>query len=131
MHIDKDQIKLFSRNGVDYNHVYYNMIPLIKDHVNCDSCILDGEIIVLEKESFKMMPFGLNKLVASGEEADMQLCYKIFDILWVKKEQEDINLMGYPLKERKKLLEKVIIEIKGKLEVVKYKQLSKFDDIEK
>lgn len=65
-HIDKDQIKFFSRNGVDYNHVYYNMIPLIKDSVTCDSCILDGEIIVLEKDTFKPMPFGLNKLVASG-----------------------------------------------------------------
>lgn len=45
----------------------------------------------------------------------MQLCYKVFDILWVKKDDEDINLMGYALKERKKLLDKVIVEIRGKL----------------
>jgi len=87
----------------------------MKEKVQCDSCILDGEIIVVEKNSFKVMPFGLNKLVASGEEADMQLCYKIFDILWVKKDDEDINLMSYPLRERKKLLEKVIVEVPGKL----------------
>lgn len=45
-----------------------------------------------------MMPFGLNKVVALGQDSDMQLCYKVFDILWVKKEDEDINLMSYPLK---------------------------------
>lgn len=61
----------------------------------------------------------------------MQLCYKVFDILWVKKEDEDINLMGYALRERKRLLDKVIVEKKGKLEVVKYKILSRFEDIEK
>jgi ATP-dependent DNA ligase len=61
----------------------------------------------------------------------MQLCYKVFDILWVKKEDEDINLMGYALRERKRLLDKVIVEKKGKLEVVKYKTLSRFEDIEK
>lgn len=32
------------------------------------------------------MPFGLNKVVALGQDTDMQLCYKVFDILWVKKE---------------------------------------------
>lgn len=74
------------------------MIPTLKDNINCDSCILDGEIIVLEKNSLDMMPFGLNKVVALGQDSDMQLCYKVFDILWVKKEDEDINLMSYPLK---------------------------------
>lgn len=32
----------------------------------CDSCILDGEIIVVKKNTFEVQPFGLNKLVASG-----------------------------------------------------------------
>lgn len=42
VHIDKGQIKVFSRNGVDYNHVYECMFPIFKDKINCDSCILDG-----------------------------------------------------------------------------------------
>jgi ATP-dependent DNA ligase len=74
-----------------------------------------------------MMPFGLNKVVALGQDSDMQLCYKVFDMLWVKKENEEINLMSIPLRERKKLLDKVITEVEGKLEVVKYKVLSKYE----
>ena len=84
VHIDGEKIKVFSRNGVDYNHVYESLIPLLKENINCDSCILDGEIIVLEKNSLNMVPFGLNKVVALGQDSDMQLCYKVFDILWVK-----------------------------------------------
>lgn len=34
-----------------------------------------------------MMPFGLNKVVALGNDDTMQLCYKVFDILWVKKDE--------------------------------------------
>ena len=47
MHLDNGQVKVFSRNGVDYNHVYENMLEIFKTNIDCDSCILDGEIIVL------------------------------------------------------------------------------------
>ena len=66
-----------------------------------------------------MQPFGLNKVVALGSDSDMQLCYKIFDILWVRADDVDspqeINLMSHPLKDRKELLEKVITEVTGEL----------------
>ena len=31
-----------------------------------------------------MAPFGMNKNVAIGEQEGYQLCYKVFDILFVK-----------------------------------------------
>jgi hypothetical protein len=32
-----------------------------------------------------MVPFGLNKVVAMDKDAsELQLCYKIFDIMWLK-----------------------------------------------
>ena len=66
-----------------------------------------------------MQPFGLNKVVALGSDSDMQLCYKIFDILWVRADDVDspqeINLMSHALKDRKELLEKVITEVTGEL----------------
>lgn len=39
--------------------------------------------------------------------------------------------MGFALKERKKLLEKVVNEVQGKLEIVRYKILSKYEDIQR
>lgn len=32
-----------------------------------------------------MVPFGMNKVVAlSNVASDMQLCFKVFDVLWIK-----------------------------------------------
>ena len=61
-----------------------------------DECILDGQIIVIERETMKMIPFGLNKVVALNKDSDEhRLCYKIFDLLWLKEEGEEINLMKF------------------------------------
>jgi hypothetical protein len=56
-------------------------------------------VIVLEKHSLQMVPFGMNKVVAlSNSDSDMQLCYMVFDILWIKLDNEDTNMMKFPLK---------------------------------
>ena len=57
---------------------------------------------MIEKDTHKMVPFGLNKVVALNRDSEEhRLCYKIFDILWLKSDGEDINLMKYELKQRK------------------------------
>ena len=43
-----------------------------------------------------MVPFGLNKVVALNKDSEEhRLCYKIFDVLWLKEEMEEINLMKF------------------------------------
>lgn len=77
-----------------------------------------------------MIPFGKNRVVAVGHEnQNLQLCYKIFDIIWLRVENEEMNLMGYPLRERKKILPKVITEIPGRIELVKFREILEYDDI--
>lgn len=44
----------------------------------------------------------------------------IFDVLWLKEDDEDINLMKYPLRQRKEILNKIVKERAGILEIVKY-----------
>jgi ATP-dependent DNA ligase len=63
-HISNEQIKLYSRNGVESQEVYEDLSAYLKDAIKADACILDGEVIVLDSEDNKMMPFGLNKLAA-------------------------------------------------------------------
>ena len=43
-----------------------------------------------------------------------------FDALWLKEDEEDINLMKYPLRQRKEILNKIVKERPGILEIVKY-----------
>jgi ATP-dependent DNA ligase len=48
-HYDGMEIKLFSRNGVNYSHVYKDVIDILMPNLQADACILDGEVVVLEK----------------------------------------------------------------------------------
>ena len=91
--------------------------------MGCDGCILDGELIVVDTDDGKMMPFGLNKTKAHNqEEANLQLCYRIFDILWVKSDDVEMSLLKITLRERKKLLSKVVQkEIQNRIELVTFK----------
>lgn len=58
---------------------------MVNSHIGADECILDGEIIVIERHTLKMAAFGMNKMVALNKDTDeYRLCYKIFDILWLK-----------------------------------------------
>ena len=86
-------------------------------------------MIVWDNYKNQMAPFGLNKNVArveSGQEKidgvdRYQLCYKIFDILFIKgggPESQEIDLLGAPLHERKKVLAKVIKPVPNILEVI-------------
>ena len=99
-------VKFFSRNAINYTHIYGpKMAPLILENVDVQAAVLDGEMIVWDKENQTMAPFGLNKNVAGTEDNErFHLCYKIFDILFVKRkgdESQEIDLMGAFLKERK------------------------------
>ena len=53
---------------MDYNYVYEDFLGILREAIQADACILDGEIIVIDKEENKMMPFGLNKTIAVNHE---------------------------------------------------------------
>lgn len=107
-------------------------MPLFRSNINADACIIDGEVLVLEKDTLNMVPFGMNKMVALGNDTSkMQICYKVFDALWVRIDTEEANLMGYTLRKRKNIMDKFIKEEKGKLEIVKGELLHGTDAITK
>ena len=83
-------------------------------------------MLVLESHSLKMVPFGMNKQVALDKQHNpsLQLCYKIFDVLWVKCDNDHVNLMEYDLGRRKDILTKFVKEVPGKLEIVKGEMVS-------
>lgn len=40
--MSKDEVKIYSRNAVDYTHTYGTLIPFLQKNIEADSCILDG-----------------------------------------------------------------------------------------
>jgi bifunctional non-homologous end joining protein LigD len=60
MHKTKDIRKLQSRNGIDITHRYPEIVESLKSVIKCkESVILDGEIVVLNKEGYP--DFGSHK----------------------------------------------------------------------
>ncbi|WPV02648.1 DNA ligase D [Mucilaginibacter sp. cycad4] len=95
--IDKKGAELISRNNLPFDK-YYPINKLLKDwQINA---VIDGEVLVLNDKG--VSDFGA--LQNWRSEADGNLVYYVFDILWY----EGKNLMGLPLKQRQAILSAVL-----------------------
>ena len=93
----KDGVQLISRNNLPFEK-YYPINDALKSW-NMDA-VLDGELLVLNEKGIS--DFGAMQNWRS--EADGNLVYYIFDILWY----EGKNLMGLPLSERQAVLQSIL-----------------------
>lgn len=67
-HFDEHSMRMFSRNCHDVTEIYGQALnEVIRKSVNAKAAILDGEVVVVDKQSFKPAPFGKNKQVALEE----------------------------------------------------------------
>jgi bifunctional non-homologous end joining protein LigD len=93
--IGKGKVELVSRNNKSFNQKFYPVYDALKQwKINA---ILDGEIIVVNEKGAA----DFSDLQGWRSEADGQLIYYLFDILWL----EGKDLMNLPLAERRKILE--------------------------
>jgi len=97
-YINEGQVEIFSRNKKSFNDKFYP-IPQILKAWNFNA-VLDGEIIVLNEKGVS----NFNALQNWRSEADGELVYYVFDILWY----EGKNLMSLPLSQRQEILQKVL-----------------------
>lgn len=96
--INGKEVALQSRNSKSFNEKFY---PIRDTLANWNTqMILDGEIVVLNDKGFS--DFG--KLQTWRSEADGELVYYVFDLLWL----EGSDLMNMPLNQRQALLEKAL-----------------------
>ncbi|MEO5968147.1 MAG: DNA ligase D [Ferruginibacter sp.] len=96
--MNKGKISLKSRNDKSFDEKFYPIISALKNlKINA---VLDGEVIVLNENGIS--DFG--DLQNWRSEADGELCYYVFDILWL--DGKDLHQLS--LKERRKILESVI-----------------------
>jgi len=95
--IDKNGAELISRNNIPFDK-YYPINQILKGwQVNA---VIDGEILVLNDKG--LSDFGA--LQNWRSEADGNLVYYVFDILWY----EGKNLMSLPLIQRQAILKEVM-----------------------
>jgi len=97
-YIHRGHADILSRNNKSFNDKYYPLRELLSEWKT--DAVIDGEIVVLNKKG--QSNFG--HLQNWRSEADGELTYYVFDILWY----EGIGLMELPLADRRKILEDVL-----------------------
>lgn len=96
--MDQKNIELRSRNNKSFNDKFYPVFDALGDwgiHA-----VVDGEIVVVNDEGIS----NFNALQNWRSEADGQLLYYVFDLLWF----EGKNLTSLTLKERKAILQTLV-----------------------
>ncbi|SJZ59359.1 bifunctional non-homologous end joining protein LigD [Chitinophaga eiseniae] len=96
--LDKGAVELRSRNNKPFNEKYYPVYQALQQwKVNA---VVDGEIVVVDEEGYT----DFSRLQEWRSEADGQLVYYLFDILWLNGK----DLTTLPLMQRKKLLQQLM-----------------------
>ena len=96
--LNKGSVELISRNGKSFNEKFYPVYNQLQQWKL--NAVIDGEIVVLDDNG--MADF--SGLQGWRSEADGDLVYYVFDILWL----EGKDLTGLALTERKNILRKII-----------------------
>src|SRR5687768_738465 len=97
-YMNNGTVIICSRNNKSFDKKYYPLHTALKEwNINA---VVDGEIVVVNEEG--VPDFGNLQLWRS--EADGQLFYYLFDILWL----EGKSVMHLPLEERRKLLKAIV-----------------------
>lgn len=109
--INKGKVELISRNNKSFNEKFYPVSDALK---KCNiNAILDGEVVVLDEKGIS----NFGDLQNWRSEADGELYYFVFDILWL----EGKSLVDLPLKERKVILYS-LLKIKTARDIIRLSQ---------
>ncbi|MCE6987819.1 DNA ligase D [Dyadobacter sp. CY323] len=99
-YMNKGEVEIKSRNKKSFNDKFY---PVFQDLSKWEiNAVFDGEIVVINDKGHS----DFNALQNWRSEADGQLVYYVFDILWF----DGKDLTELPLSERKAILQSVVTE---------------------
>ena len=120
LHKTKDILKLQSRNGIDITHRYPEIIESLKQVIKCsESVIVDGEIVVLNKEGYPEFGSHKERMSVNSDREISRLSktipatYYLFDILYY--DGQDLRNKNYI--DRREILNEVISQSNNKKRV--------------
>jgi DNA ligase 4 len=132
----------WSRKAKDYTYLYGSGFQdensALTQHIKnafdprVRNMILDGEMITWDPESDIMVPFGTLKSAALSEQRNpfqgtgQRPLFRVFDILYLN----DEPLTKYTLRDRRKALERCIVDVHRRLEIHKYEKAHTAEAIE-
>jgi len=132
VHKDGDKVSLFTRRMEDYTNMFPDLVDPLRQALKPDRAIVDGELVAIDKRTGKPMPFQevlkrrrKYEIKQTIEQIPVEL--HLFDVLV----SNDSVMLDDSYVERRKMLEKIVKPVKGKVMVVEQQVLSKSDEIKK
>jgi DNA ligase-1 len=109
VHKNGDEIILFSRRQEVITSQYPDVVELVRDHVQAETCVLEGECVAIDLETGAMKPF--QELMRRRRKTDIEttqgevpVSIFFFDILFI----DDKDVTSIPMLKRRELMEKTI-----------------------
>eukprot|EP00038_Savillea_parva_P005441 m.154607 g.154607 ORF g.154607 m.154607 type:complete len:766 (+) comp11718_c0_seq4:278-2575(+) len=130
VHMNGDDVSYFSRS---LKTSQPKVTSEIKDYVpqafapTVTNCILDAEVLLVDRTKSghdAMLPFGTLGVHKKTKFTSANVCLFVFDILWLNGE----SLLSKPLRERRQLLEKTLVQIPYRVLLSEFKWLKDPDE---
>lgn len=96
--INKKEVRLISRNNKSFNEKFYPIYDAVKKWPI--QAVVDGEIVVINKKGIS----DFSSLQGWRSEADGDLVYYVFDLLWY----DGYDLTKLPLQQRREILQHIL-----------------------
>ncbi|SPJ11764.1 DNA ligase I [Plasmodium sp. DRC-Itaito] len=131
-YIDKDNIKIFSRNLETMTEKYPDVIQIIKDQIveNAKECIIDSEVVAYDIVNKKILPFQVlttrKRKDVDIENIKVKVCLFPFDLICCN----GIPVIKEPLAVRRKLLYSLLKSKDGVLSYATHSEMNNIEDID-
>lgn len=129
-HKRKDEIFLFTRRMEDYTDMFPDLEDAVRSSIGPNEAIVDGELVAIDKESGKPMPFQevlrrRRKYDIEDVAEEIPVHVHLFDVLL----SEGETILDEPYLERREELER-IVSSGERIKVVEHRVLGESEDIE-
>ncbi|CRG97429.1 DNA ligase I, putative [Plasmodium gallinaceum] len=131
-YIDKDNIKIFSRNLENMTEKYPDVIQIVKDQIvsSATECIIDSEVVAFDTENKKILPFQVlttrKRKDVDIENIKVKICLFPFDLICCN----GVSVIKEPLEIRRKLLYSLLKSKEGVLSYATHSEMNNIEDID-
>ncbi|SBS94891.1 DNA ligase I, putative, partial [Plasmodium ovale curtisi] len=131
-YIDKDNIKIFSRNLETMTEKYPDVIQIVKDQImpGVTESIIDSEVVAYDIENKKILPFQIlttrKRKDVDIENIKVKICLFPFDLICCN----GVPVIKEPLEIRRKLLYSLLKCKEGVLEYATHSEMNNIEDID-
>ncbi|KAL0222001.1 hypothetical protein RCL1_001855 [Eukaryota sp. TZLM3-RCL] len=118
---DNQSVRCFSRMNIENLKFNDDFNSDMLSCLDCNSAVLDGEVLVFNKNTQKFDHFGgVRSLATVGSNDQLQLCFVAFDLLFL----DGRSLIDLSYSTRRSKLRSALLPVRGRIELITITEVS-------